>query len=167
MNSANLIYYALVSISYYEHDDGAGKVAGPSFYIPPNFAQRPDFCKNFVTVNSFHFYEFGTHRNRGRSKKAQGTESPKINVVDEEEYFLEEESIDNSVDNFDDGNDEDYSPKSETRLTRSSSKIDEQKPKATYEAETTYKDSDVSINSSGSIYIPTIKGFSRKILEVK
>jgi hypothetical protein len=88
-------------------------------------------------------------------KKAQGTESPKINVVDEEEYFLDEESIDNLVDNFDDGDDEDYSPQSETRVTRRTSKFDEQKPKATYEAETTYKDSDASINSSGSIYKPT------------
>ena len=50
------------------------KVVGPSFYIPPTFAIRPDFCKNFVTANSSHFYEFGTHRSKGRLKKTQGIE---------------------------------------------------------------------------------------------
>ncbi len=83
------------------------KVVGPSFYITPTFALMPDFCKNFVTANSSRFYEFGTHRSRGRSKKAQGIESPKINVTVEEEYFLDEESIDNSADNLDDVYDED------------------------------------------------------------
>jgi hypothetical protein len=107
------------------------KVVGPSFWIPPTFAQRPDFCKNFVTANSSHFYEFGTHRSKGRSKKAQGIESPKINVTAEEEYFLEEDSIENLADNLDDVDDEGYSPQSETRVTRSSLKSGEQKPKAT------------------------------------
>jgi hypothetical protein len=133
------------------------KVTGPSFFIAPTFAQRPDFCKNFVMANPSCFYEFGTHRSRGRSKKAQGTDSPKINVVAEKEYFFEEETIDNLVDNFDDVDDDDSSPQSVTRVTRSSSKFREQKPKATYEAETKYKDSDVSIDSSGSIYKPTKK----------
>ncbi len=81
--------------------------------------------------------------------------------------FLDEESIDNLADNLDDVDDEDCTPQSETRVTRSSLKSSEQKPKATYKAEAKYKDSDVSIDSSGSIYKPTKKGFSRKILEVK
>ncbi len=96
------------------------KVAGPYFFISDTFAQRPDFYKNLVMVNSSCFYEFGTHRRRGRSEKVLGTESPKIYVTGEEDYFFDEESVDNSADNFDDVDDEDYTPKSETRVTRSS-----------------------------------------------
>jgi hypothetical protein len=69
------------------------------------------------------------------------------------------------VDNLDDVYDEDYTPQSETRVTRSSLKSGEQKPKATYEAEAKYKDSDVSIDSSGSIYKPTKKRIQQDDIE--
>ncbi len=71
---------------------------------------------------------------------------------------MDKESIDNLVDNLDDVDDEDYTPQSESRVTRSSLKSGEQKPKATYEAAAK---SDVSIDSSGSIYKPTKKKDSK------
>ncbi len=64
------------------------KVAGPSFYIQLMFAQRPDFCKNFVMANSSHFYEFGTQRSRGRSKKHRVLNHQKLMLWQKKNIYL-------------------------------------------------------------------------------
>ncbi len=46
---------------------------------------------------SYHIFEFGTTRYKGRNKKPTATESLKIELKKEEEYSYEEESLEESV----------------------------------------------------------------------
>ncbi len=45
----------------------------------------------------------------------KGNESPKINVIEEEDYSYDEESIINLAEKIEDDYDEDYTPQPETR----------------------------------------------------
>ncbi len=61
--------------------------------------------------------------------------------------------------------DEDYTPQSECRRTRSSSKLNDQKSEASYAAVAETKDLDISIYSSGSLTKDKRKRINRDKLE--
>jgi hypothetical protein len=64
------------------------------------------------------------------------------------------------------GDNEEYTPQSETRRSRSSSKLTDQKLQARYVAEYETKDSDISIYSSGSITKGKIKRINEEEFDI-
>jgi hypothetical protein len=82
----------------------------------------------------------------------------------EEEYSYDEESYKLSVETVGD-DDEDYTPQLESRRTRSSLKLSDQKPQARYAAVAESRDSGISIYSSGSVAKGKRKGVSMEDLE--
>jgi hypothetical protein len=120
-----------------------------NYAIGDKLDQRPEFWKNLVTTLSSRFYEFGTTRYKGRNKKPKSSKTPKYEVK-KEEYSVDEESYELSVETVGD-DDEDYTPQSESRKTRSTLKLSDQKTQAKYAAAAESRDSNFSVYSSGSV----------------
>jgi hypothetical protein len=120
-----------------------------TYAIGDKVDQRPDFWKNLVTTLSSRFYEFGETRYKGRNKVAKIGKSIKYEEK-EEVYSVDEESYELSVQS-DSNDDEDYTPQSDSRKTRSTLRLSDQKPQAKYAATAESRHSDFSASSYGSV----------------